>query len=164
VNPAKPKRSLKKIAAAVNPLNLPSPNARQLGGRFYLRASGTAHSAETDAIWPRWYPTDDLRASGTDNVGCERKTKESHLSGTTVVAAEVGTCLTISGRLGEGGCCMRKVEIVEDQRSQRCWVAMDAKSGEPVMRMHDKELLRRICQGLEWSIVHTSAQRSERRV
>jgi hypothetical protein len=52
---------------------------------------------------------------------------------------------------------MRKVEIVEDPQSQRCWVAMDAKSGAPVMRMHDKESLRRICEGLEWKIVQIAA-------
>jgi hypothetical protein len=34
---------------------------------------------------------------------------------------------------------MRKVEIVDDPRAQRCWVAVDAKSGEPMLRLHDRE-------------------------
>jgi hypothetical protein len=70
---------------------------------------------------------------------------------------------TICESSGRWRRCMRKVEIVEDPRSQRCWVAMDAKLGEPVMRMHDRELLRRICEGLEWKIVQTAVagRRSE---
>jgi hypothetical protein len=48
---------------------------------------------------------------------------------------------------------MRKVEIVEDPRSQRCWVAVDVKSGEPVMRLHDRHLLERLCESLEWRVV-----------
>jgi hypothetical protein len=33
---------------------------------------------------------------------------------------------------------MRRVEIVEDPQSQRCWVALDLKSGEPVMRLAER--------------------------
>jgi hypothetical protein len=55
---------------------------------------------------------------------------------------------------------MRKVEIVEDPRSQRCWVAVDAKSGEPVMRLHDRYLLERLCESLEWRVVQKERQRS----
>jgi hypothetical protein len=54
---------------------------------------------------------------------------------------------------------MRTVEIVEDQASQRSWVAVDAKSGEPMMRMHDRDLLERICRGLDWKIVQPAPQR-----
>jgi hypothetical protein len=55
---------------------------------------------------------------------------------------------------------MRRVEIVEDPRSQRCWVAVDVKSGEAVMRLHDRGLLERLCTGLEWKVVERKAVRS----
>jgi hypothetical protein len=48
---------------------------------------------------------------------------------------------------------MRRVEIVEDPRSQRCWIALDAKSGESMMRLHDRGLLERLCTKLEWKVV-----------
>ena len=55
---------------------------------------------------------------------------------------------------------MRRVEIVEDPRSQRCWVALDIKSGEPVMRLHDRYLLERLCNSLEWKLVQRDKRRS----
>jgi hypothetical protein len=55
---------------------------------------------------------------------------------------------------------MRKVEIVTDPSAQRCWLAVDAKSREPVLRLHDRELLERICHSLDWKIVRTNIQRS----
>ena len=55
---------------------------------------------------------------------------------------------------------MRKVEITEDPQTQRCWIATDQKSREPVLRMHDRPLLERICASLEWKIVQPAAQRS----
>jgi hypothetical protein len=59
---------------------------------------------------------------------------------------------------------MRRVEIVEDPQSQRCWVAIDLKSREPVMRLHDRGLLERLCKGLEWKIVQPARRsRSEAR-
>jgi len=53
---------------------------------------------------------------------------------------------------------MRRVKIVEDPRSQRCWVAVDVKSGEGVMRLHDRPLLERLCFSLEWKIVPREKQ------
>jgi hypothetical protein len=55
---------------------------------------------------------------------------------------------------------MRRVEIVEEPRAQRCWVALDVKSDEPVMRLHDRDLLERLCNSLEWKIVQRDKQRS----
>jgi hypothetical protein len=55
---------------------------------------------------------------------------------------------------------MRRVQIVEDPRSQRCWVAVDVKSGEPVMRLHDRGLLERLCENLEWIVADRKAVRS----
>ena len=55
---------------------------------------------------------------------------------------------------------MRRVEIVQDTGSQRCWVALDIKSGEPVMRLHDRHLLERLCDRLEWKLVQGDKQRS----
>jgi len=54
---------------------------------------------------------------------------------------------------------MRKVEIVKDPLVQRCWVAIDEKLRKPVLRLHDRGLLERICQSLDWKIVPTNAQR-----
>jgi hypothetical protein len=48
---------------------------------------------------------------------------------------------------------MRRVEIVEDPRSQQCCIAVDVKSGEAVMRLHDRGLLERLCTSLEWKVV-----------
>jgi hypothetical protein len=59
---------------------------------------------------------------------------------------------------------MRKVEIVDDPHAQRCWVAVDAKSGEPMLRLHDGELLERICRSLDWKIVETVQRRRSARV
>jgi len=53
---------------------------------------------------------------------------------------------------------MRKVEIVEDPSAQRNWLAVDAKSGERMLRLHDRFLLERICKSLEWKVVKRTAQ------
>ena len=45
---------------------------------------------------------------------------------------------------------MRKVEIIEDPSAQRNWIAVDAKSGERLLRLHDRGLLERVCKTLEW--------------
>jgi len=58
---------------------------------------------------------------------------------------------------------MRIVEVVTDRSAQRCWLAVDAKSREPILRMHDRELLERICHSLDWKILQTSVQRNRRR-
>ena len=55
---------------------------------------------------------------------------------------------------------MRKVEIVEDPSAQRNWIAVDVKSGERMLRLHDRALLERICKSLEWKVILTSAQRA----
>jgi hypothetical protein len=54
---------------------------------------------------------------------------------------------------------MRKVEIIEEPRAQRCFLAVDVKSGEPILRLHDRELLQRICRSLEWKIVRRQVER-----
>jgi hypothetical protein len=58
----------------------------------------------------------------------------------------------------DGANHMRKVQIVDDPRAQRCWLAVDVKSGEPVLRLHDRGLLERICRSLERKIVHRATQ------
>jgi len=55
---------------------------------------------------------------------------------------------------------MRKVEIVTDPSAQRCWLAVDANSRESMLRLHDRELLERICRSLDWKIVQRAVQRS----
>ena len=41
---------------------------------------------------------------------------------------------------------MRKVEIVEDPSAQRNWIAVEVKSGERMLRLHDRGLLERVCK------------------
>jgi len=55
---------------------------------------------------------------------------------------------------------VRKVEITVDANAQRCWIAVDTKSGEPMLRLHDRDLLERICRSLEWKVAQPVAQRS----
>jgi hypothetical protein len=57
---------------------------------------------------------------------------------------------------------MRKVEIVDDPRTQRCRVAVDYKSREPMLRLHDRPLLERICLSLDWKIVETNRKSLDR--
>jgi hypothetical protein len=71
-----------------------------------------------------------------------------------------GSLFVLIAPLRRWGAFMRKVEIVEDPRSQRCWVAVDVKSDEPVMRLHDRHLLERLCDSLEWMVVQKERQRS----
>jgi hypothetical protein len=60
--------------------------------------------------------------------------------------------------LNQGG-DMRKVEMTQAPGTQRCWIAVDLKSGEPVLRLHDRQLLERICTSLEWKIIQPLQQR-----
>jgi hypothetical protein len=50
---------------------------------------------------------------------------------------------------------MRKVEIAEEPRGQYRWLAVDKKTSEVVLRVHDEDLLRNICRSLGWEIVAT---------
>jgi hypothetical protein len=45
---------------------------------------------------------------------------------------------------------MRKDEIMDDARAQLNWVAVDYKTGETMLRLHDRELLERVCRSLDW--------------
>jgi hypothetical protein len=54
---------------------------------------------------------------------------------------------------------MRKVQIVEAPGAQRCWVARDAASGEALLRLHDRGLLERVCQSLEWKVVEARKEK-----
>jgi hypothetical protein len=54
------------------------------------------------------------------------------------------------------GVGMRKIEIIDEETSQRRWVAIDKQTGQPVLRLHDRELLWNICNGLGWQIVPTN--------
>jgi hypothetical protein len=56
---------------------------------------------------------------------------------------------------------MREVAIVEDTRAQRRWVVVDSESGASVLRLHDRGLLERICQSLDWKIIQTNVQSGE---
>jgi hypothetical protein len=47
---------------------------------------------------------------------------------------------------------MRKVEVKEEPRGQYRWTAVDRKTGDVVLRMHDEVLLLNICQSLGWEV------------
>jgi hypothetical protein len=61
-----------------------------------------------------------------------------------------------------GGRGVRVVEIIEDSWSQRRWVAVDMKTGKPVLRLHDRDLLRAICWNLGWQIVPMNSQNAQK--
>jgi hypothetical protein len=54
----------------------------------------------------------------------------------------------------------RSTLVLDDLHAQRCWVAMDRKSGEPVMRLHDWDLLPARVQepGVEGGVERTAAE------
>lgn len=56
---------------------------------------------------------------------------------------------------------MRRVEIVEDPNAQRNWIAVDLKSGERMLRLHDRGLLERVCKSLEWKVVQPQRSRAD---
>ena len=56
---------------------------------------------------------------------------------------------------------VRNVEIVKEPRAQRCWAAVDMVSRERVLRVHDRDLLERICRRLDWTIVEPSQELPE---
>jgi hypothetical protein len=48
---------------------------------------------------------------------------------------------------------MRQVEIIEVARDQRPWVAVDAATREPILRMQRLETLLTISRSLGWEVV-----------
>ena len=48
---------------------------------------------------------------------------------------------------------MRRVEIIEEARDQRPWVAVDASTRQPVLRMQRLETLLTISRSLGWDLV-----------
>ena len=52
---------------------------------------------------------------------------------------------------------MRQVEIIEEPRNQRPWVAVDPETKKPVIRMQRLETLLRISSGLGWEVVTAAA-------
>jgi hypothetical protein len=52
---------------------------------------------------------------------------------------------------------MRQIEIIEEPRNQRPWVAVDRDTKKPVMRMQRLETLLRISSGLGWEVVTATA-------
>jgi hypothetical protein len=54
---------------------------------------------------------------------------------------------------------MRKIEIGEESNSQRRWTAIDKKTGEVVLRLHDQDQLRNVCRSLGWEIAEAQGQK-----
>jgi len=52
---------------------------------------------------------------------------------------------------------MRRIEIIEEPRNQRPWVAVDSETKKPVIRMQRLETLLRISSGMGWEIVTATA-------
>jgi hypothetical protein len=48
---------------------------------------------------------------------------------------------------------MRQVEIIEESRNQRPWVAVDRASRLPILRMQRLETLLTVTRGLGWEVV-----------
>jgi hypothetical protein len=48
---------------------------------------------------------------------------------------------------------MRRVEIVEEPSTQRCWVVIDVASRKPILRLHDRDMILKLCQDFEWQIL-----------
>jgi hypothetical protein len=48
---------------------------------------------------------------------------------------------------------MRQVEIIEESRNQRPWVAVDRESRLPILRMQRLATLLTISRGLGWEVV-----------
>jgi hypothetical protein len=57
---------------------------------------------------------------------------------------------------------MRQVEIIEEPRNQRPWVAVDRETKKPVIRMQRLETLLRISSGLGWEILTANAVARDR--
>jgi hypothetical protein len=47
---------------------------------------------------------------------------------------------------------MRTVEIRHDPADPRPWVAIDRRTGEPVLRLSDRSQLEEICTRFEWRV------------
>jgi len=56
---------------------------------------------------------------------------------------------------------MRRIEIIEEPRNQRPWVAVDSETKKPVIRMQRLETLLRISSGMGWEIVTANRLRSQ---
>jgi hypothetical protein len=47
---------------------------------------------------------------------------------------------------------MRQVEIVEEPSNQRPWVVVDVASRKPILRLHDRILVLKLCREFGWQI------------
>ena len=56
---------------------------------------------------------------------------------------------------------MRIVEIVHDPRDQRPWVAVDRQTGKQLLRFHDRDLLVKTCNGLDWRMRQPGKQKDK---
>jgi len=54
---------------------------------------------------------------------------------------------------------MRKVEIVDEPHGQRRWTAVDIKTRQVILRLHDEDMLRDVCGRLGWEIVQAQGRR-----
>jgi len=48
---------------------------------------------------------------------------------------------------------MRSVRIVEDNGSQRPWIAVDHQTGKQLLRLKDRDQLEQMCWRLGWDVV-----------
>jgi hypothetical protein len=54
---------------------------------------------------------------------------------------------------------MRKAKILDELRGQRRWTAVDIRTRQMILRLHDENLLRDVCGRLGWQIVEPQGQR-----
>jgi hypothetical protein len=100
-----------------------------------------------------------LRHSPGAALACVRPAARVKAGGCVPVSRAVDSALELRKLITGVGGGMREVEIIEEDSSQRRWVAIDMRTRKPVLRLHDRNLLWNICRGLDWKIVPTNPQR-----
>jgi hypothetical protein len=53
---------------------------------------------------------------------------------------------------GLRGSALRFVKIVYDRKNQRRWVAVDSRTDQQLLRLHDRDQLMRTCGRLGWEV------------
>jgi hypothetical protein len=52
---------------------------------------------------------------------------------------------------------MRTIEIIYDRRNSRPWLALDRETGEPLLRMDDRDQLEQLCTKLGWHVARSQS-------
>jgi hypothetical protein len=55
---------------------------------------------------------------------------------------------------------MRTIEIAYESRNLRPWLAVDQETGEPLLRLDDRDQLVKLCTRLGWHVTSSSVPKS----